>query len=128
MEPTYRIEPGVIQMTPIAAGSGVGTDLVIFSHPGNLSATLSPPFEPETTSSIRRIKVLLSNAGSTTTTLRFYISGVAFLDISLLAGETRYVEEDMEVEFVGDTDLLDVEVISIGTDAANLAVLVYGLT
>src|SRR5688572_20318803 len=127
MEPTYRIDGGVVNMTP-TSGVGGGTDLVIFSHPGTLSATISPPFEPETTSTIRRIKIFLGAVGTTTTTIAFYKSGDEFLVVAIPADTSRVVLDSVGVEFEGDVDLLECELISLGDGAQNLTIQVYGLT
>lgn len=101
--------------------SAPSDDEIIFTLPGTLAATESPPVRIRGGAVVSSVAVNLGTAGSTTTTIEVRRDGVAVGAVQLASGVTE-TKFPLGARFGSDQERLTVAVTTVGTGARNLTV------
>lgn len=96
-------------------------DEIIFTLPGSISATQSPPVKVRNTSPLLSVVGNLGTAGTTTTVVDVYRGTQVVVALSFAPG-VKAVKVPAAVRYGADQELLSVKVRTAGTNARDLTV------
>lgn len=94
-------------------------DEIIFTLPGTLSASESPPVRIRNGAQLTSVVVNLGTAGTSTTTVQLRRSGVSVVSVSLTSGSTL-MKVPASVRFGADQELMTAAITAVGAGARNL--------
>lgn len=94
-------------------------DEIIFSHPGTITETESPPVRVRQSGILTVLAVTLGTAGSTDITIEVKRNGTTVATVTVPDG-TTVLNADVGARFTADADVLTIEVTDDGTDAADM--------
>lgn len=95
-----------------------------FSHPGLLvPGAVSVPWTIHDRLEIAEVSLALGSSGSEDTSVEVTVNGVTAFTVTIPAGDTVHVEPVSCFVVPGDT--VNLVLASVGTDAANVAVIIY---
>jgi len=117
-----QLSATVVRSTLTAVGTSI--PIPVFSHPGTLTVSESPPWAPSGTVAATAVRCLLGTAGSSTSTVVVQKNGSTVCTVTLVSTDTDQTANISGGLTLTSTDLLTVEITGVGTSAANLTVII----